>query len=225
MEAKLVLNNLYLQNNKTFKDLKNNVVNRKPYIGISYRKLKVIAKEISRINAIEFLRTNDFSVYELEILQTYVIGSLKDISVSLQHFDAFVPFAKEWSVVDSLCQKFIIARKHPEIVLEYLRLYKEIDDEYVQRIVAVMILSHFLNDNYIHQSIKMLLELKNEGYFCKMAVAWSFATIMSKYPELCFDVLRKNLLDRWTHNKSIQKMLESLRISEENKIILREMKL
>ena len=225
MEAKLVLNNLYLQNNKTFRDLKNDVVNRKPYIGISYPKLKVIAKEISKTNAVEFLRTNDFSVYELEILQTYVIGNLKNISVSLQYFDTFVPFAKEWSVVDSLCQKFVIARKYPEMVLEYLRLYKEIDDEYAQRIVAVMILSHFLNDNYIHQSIKILLELKNEGYFCKMAVAWAFATIMSKYPELCFDVLRKNILDKWTHNKSIQKMLESLRVSEENKAVLREMKL
>jgi len=225
MDAKLVLNNLYSQSNKTSKDLKDNVVNRKPYIGISYPRLKEIAKEISKINAIEFLRTNDFSVYELEILQTYIIGDLKDISISLQYFDEFVPLAKEWSVVDSLCQKFTIARKHPEIVLEYLRLYKKIDDEYMQRIVAVMILSHFVNDNYIHQSIQILLELKNEGYFCKMAVAWAFATIMTKYPELCFDVLRKNLLDRWTHNKAIQKMLESLRVSEENKIALKEMKL
>lgn len=209
---------------KTRTDLKNDVVNRKPYLGIRYPELKEIAKEISKLDPIEFLKSSDLSIYEFEIIQTYVIGSLKDINEAIKYFELFIPKAKEWSVVDSLCQKFIIAKKYQSEVWNVLNKYKEINDEYTQRIVAVTILSHFLNDNYIDRSIDILDKLRNEGYFTKMAVAWAFATIMAKYPDKCIKYLKTNTLDTWTHNKAIQKMIESYRVSEENKIIIRELK-
>lgn len=224
MQAKTVLEMMYQDFNKSDKDLKNNVFNRKPYIGISYPNLKLIAKKIKQSDELEFLTSNDFSVYELEILQTYVIGNLKDFHTAIKHFKTFVPQAKEWSVVDALCQKFVLTKKYPNEVFELLKTYAKIDDEYIQRVVAVMILSHFLMDDFIEQSIALLDQLKHQGYFCKMAVAWAFATIMAKYPARCKTYMESNQLDVWTHNKAIQKMLESYRISDADKSYLKQLK-
>jgi 3-methyladenine DNA glycosylase AlkD len=224
MKAKEVLDNMLKQYQKSLFELNIQGMIRKPSIGISYPKLKLIADQIQKDNPIEFLESNDFSVYELEILQTYVIGRIKDIDVAIKHFEAFSPYAKEWSVVDSLCQRFIITKKHSSTVFHLLKQYALINDEYMQRIVAVMILSHFLIDDYIDEAIQLLGQLNHEGYYCKMAVAWAFATIMAKYPQKCIELFKQDRLDTWTHNKAIQKTIESYRVTEEHKKIVRQLK-
>ncbi len=115
MNSQAVLND-YLQSQSN--ELKHNVVNRKPYLGISYPKLKLISNEILKEDWVEFLDTNECSIYELEILQTYVIGRIKTIDQALFYFDQMVYRAKEWSVVDSLCQKFVITKKYPNEIFE-----------------------------------------------------------------------------------------------------------
>lgn len=224
MDAKEVLKQMYVHFDKTSDDLNGSVPNRKPFLGISSPNLRMISKEIIKIDPIQFLDTNDLSIFELEVLHTYVIGSIKDIGLALKYFTAFSPLAKEWAVVDSLCQKFVIAKKYPDLVWNLMVQYASIDDEYMQRIVAVMLLSHYLNDAYIDQSIELLAQLKHEGYFCKMAVAWAFATIMAHYPQKCYAYLKQQKLDKWTHNKAIQKMIESFRVSNLDKARLRQMK-
>jgi 3-methyladenine DNA glycosylase AlkD len=197
---------------------------RKPYLGISYPNLKIVAKEIFSNNYIDFLETNDFRVYELEILQTIVIGKINNIDQAMKYFKIFANQAKEWSVVDSLCQRFIITRKYEDEIYKQLIEYSSKDDEYLQRIVAVMLLSHFNNDKYIDKSLDLLTKLKNQGYYTKMAVAWALATMMVKYPDKCIIILENRLLDQWTHNKSIQKMIESFRVTQINKEIVNNLK-
>jgi 3-methyladenine DNA glycosylase AlkD len=218
MNAQIVIDYL----NKNFK-LKSNV-SRKPTYGLSYPKIKLISKEIIKSNPIEFLDTNDYSCYELEILQTYVIGSLKNIDHALKYFDLAARGAKEWSVVDSLCQKFKIAKKYPKETLMILNEYAKIDDEFIQRIVAVTLLSHFLNDDYIHQSLHLIDQLNHQGYYLKMGKAWAVAEMMVKYPDLCFSYMIKEKMDSWTHHKAIQKMLESFRINDDMKLKIKQLK-
>jgi 3-methyladenine DNA glycosylase AlkD len=198
--------------------------NRKSYLGISYPNLKTIASEIFKENYIEFLETNDTQIYELEILQTILIGKIKNIDQAIKYFNIFAPFAKEWSVVDSLCQRFIIAKRHDKEVYQMLIEYAKQDDEYLQRIVAVMLLSHYNNDQYIDDSLELLGTLKHQGYYTKMAVAWAVATLMVRYPQKCIDFLKQQRLDPWTHNKSIQKILESFRITQQNKDVAKQLK-
>ncbi|MBE0700807.1 MAG: DNA alkylation repair protein [Acholeplasmataceae bacterium] len=205
-------------------DLRENVPNRKPYFGIKYPVLKQIAHEIKQSDPIEFLDSNDFSIYELEIIHTIVLGNIKEFHVAVHYFENYMPHAREWSVVDSLCQRFVIAKKHPKEVFSLLIHYAKLDHEYIQRMVAVMILSHFLVDAYIDDSIQLLSELRNPGYFTKMAVAWAFASIMAKYPCKCMDFMQLASLDTWTHNKAIQKMIESYRISENEKEKLKKLR-
>jgi 3-methyladenine DNA glycosylase AlkD len=222
MKAKQALT--HLKKNYKITTLKSGIENRKPFIGVSFPNLKMFANEIFKDNPLEFLDSNDFSVYELEILHSYVIGKLKDFNLSFKYFSNYAPLAKEWSTVDSLCQKFIIAKKHRDEVLPLLIKYSNSKDEYLQRIVAVMLLSHYLEDEYIEKVFDLLSKLNHQGYFTKMAVAWALATVMTYYPKECLAYMKSSKLDKWTHNKAIQKMKESFRISDDNKIKLESLK-
>jgi 3-methyladenine DNA glycosylase AlkD len=205
-------------------DLKNNDSTRKPTYGISYPRLKEYSKSIIKGSLYDFLDSNTFEVYELEIIQTYLIGSIKDIKLALHYFNLFADHAREWSVVDSLTQKFVIAKKYHKEVFELVEKYAVINDEFFQRIAAVLLLSHYLNDEYIDQTITTLKSLNHPGYYTKMAVAWAFTSIMSKYPKKCLVVLKEQHLDSWIHNKAISKMIDSFQISDEDKNILRKLR-
>lgn len=216
MNANDVLLNILLKNEQA-NSLRHDVLNRKPFLGISYPVLKQISKIIMASDPIQFLESNDFSIYELEILQTYVIGQIKDRDLGIKYFSAFAPFAKEWSVVDSLCQKFVIARKYPKEIFDLMKTFALIDDAYIQRIVSVTLLSHFLNDNTIDEAITLINQLDHSDYYCKMAKAWAYATMAISYPEKVITCLNQKYLDVWTHNKAIQKMFESRRVSADTK--------
>ena len=218
MKAKQALT--HLKNKYKITTLKSGIENRKPYLGISFPNLKSFANEILKGNPLEFLDSNDFSVYELEILHTYVIGKLKDFNLAFKYFKDYAPSAKEWSTVDSLCQKFVIAKKHRDEVMQLLIKYSTSKDEYLQRIVAVMLLSHYLEDEYVEKVFEILSKLNHQGYFTKMAVAWALATVMTYYPKECLVYMKTSKLDKWTHNKAIQKMKESFRISDDYKLKL-----
>jgi 3-methyladenine DNA glycosylase AlkD len=222
MKAKQALT--HLKNKYKITTLKSGIENRKPYLGISFPNLKSFANEIFKENPLEFLDTNDFSVYELEILHTYVIGKLKDFNLAFKYFKDYAPSAKEWSTVDSLCQKFVIAKKHRDEVMQLLIKYSTSKDEYLQRIVAVMLLSHYLEDVYVEKVFEILSKLNHQGYFTKMAVAWALATVMTYYPKECLVYMKTSKLDKWTHNKAIQKMKESFRISDDYKLKLEGLK-
>jgi 3-methyladenine DNA glycosylase AlkD len=213
MKAQEVLHLIQSQSNRI--EPYQHVNLRKPTYGLSYPQMKEISKQISDLN--QFLETNQLQFYELEVIHTMIIGKIKEIDVAIKYFIEYCYQAKEWSLVDSLCQRFVIAKKHPEIVFETIKECALSDDEYVQRCVAVMCLSHFLNDDYIEEVQRILLSLSNEGYYTQMAVAWAIATMMVRYPHHAFELLNSNHLQKWTKLKAIQKIQESFRISIEDK--------
>jgi 3-methyladenine DNA glycosylase AlkD len=114
-----------------------------------------------------------------------------------------------WSVSDSACQNMKFARKYPKEVFEFLKSKKDSDNEWEIRIVAVTLLSHFLNDEYIDEVITILDNLKRPTYMAKMGIAWAFATAMTKYEDKVFNYLENSSLDDWTYNKALSKMKES----------------
>lgn len=164
--------------------------------------------------------------FELETLQAFVIGYAKDdIDVLIGYFREFVPRLHDWSVNDSLCQTFKIARKYQREVYDFLMEYYDSDKEYEVRVVAVMLMSHFLNDEYIDRVIDILDHIYSDTYYAKMGIAWAVATVMAKYPQKCEAYMRgDNHLDDWTYNKAIQKMLESYRVSDEMKQKMRSLR-
>ncbi|MBR1617255.1 DNA alkylation repair protein [bacterium] len=194
--------------------------------GISIPELRKFAKKIAKNNYKDFIENNDYSTYELKLLHAFVLGYIKDdINNLITYFEAFIPQVDDWAVNDSLCQNFKIIRKYPEIFWNFLMKYKNSKKEFENRIVAVCLLSHYLNDNYIDKVIKILDNLNTSDYYSKMGVAWAFATIMGKYPKKCLNYLQsKNChLDKTTYSKTLQKIRESLRVTEDIKKLTKSM--
>ena len=195
--------------------------------GVRIPKLRILAKKIAKDDYRKFLVENPMDSYEMENLQGMVIGYAKDdIGTILSYSKSFIPKIHDWSVCDTFCQTFKIARKYRKDVWDFLMEYKDSHEEFEVRVVAVMLMSHFLEDDYIDDVIGVLNNLylgkKNDAgdfYYGKMGIAWAVATIMAKYPDKCLSYLtnENNALDDWTFNKSIQKMRESYRVSAEMK--------
>lgn len=197
----------------------------KPVLGVRIPELRSMAKQIAKEDWKGFMDTCPEEYIEHQQLKAMVLGYAKDdLEIILEYADRFIPHIQDWSVNDSFCQTFKIARKYPDKVWEWLCSYAQKDDEYSQRVAAVLMLSHYLTEEYIDRVLSLLNRLSCPAYYTKMGVAWCLATAYAKFPEKTMVFLKDNCLDDWTYNKSIQKMLESFRVSEEDKIVLRQMK-
>ena len=195
---------------------------RRTKFGISIPELRKFAKSIAKDNYKDFIKNNDNSTFELKLFHAFLIGYIKDdIQILLKYFNDFIPHVNDWAINDSLCQNFKIARKYPEIVWDFLMKYKNSKKEFESRIVSVILLSHFLNDEYIDKVIEVLNSLNTDDYYSQMGVAWAFATIMGKYPQKCLNYLKSSncKLDKTTYNKTLQKIRESFRVSDEIKLL------
>lgn len=199
--------------------------NCKPMLGVRLPQLRKIAREIAKEDYRGFLAECQDTYFEYEILQAYVLGYAKDeIDVILSCADCFLPKIKDWAVCDSFCQSFTIAREYPERVFDWLMGYAEKEEEFLQRVAAVLLMSHFLVPEYIHKVFEVLDTLRFDGYYAKMGVAWCVATAYAKFPKETGAYLADNRLQDWTYNKAIQKMCESYRVEEEEKAYWRTRK-
>ena len=114
--------------------------------------------------------------------------------------------------------------KYQEESFAYLETYLHSQREYELRFGIVSLLDHFINDSYIDRVLSICEHTRHEGYYVKMAVAWTLSVCYVKYPEKTRRLLKKNTMDEFTHNKTIQKIRESYRVSREEKEELKSWK-
>lgn len=196
-----------------------------PILGVRVPVIRDLAKKIAKEDWRSYLAGARDDSYEEIMLQGFVIGYAKaDIDEILSCAKVFIPKIHDWAVNDGFCSTFKIARKHRQKVWDFLMQYKDSPNEFEQRVVAVMLMAHYLEADYIDRVLKVWDELKHEGYYCRMGVAWGIATAYAKFPKETHAFLLENHLDDFTYNKAIQKMLESYRVSAEDKAVLRTMK-
>ena len=199
----------------------------RPILGVRIPVLRQIAKEIAKSDWQTFLKQAPEDTYEEVNIKGFVIGYVKsDLETLLPYIAQHIEKIDDWSLCDGFCSNLKIVAKHRAEFLEFLLPYAEIDDEFKQRVVAVMLMDYYLDDVYIDRTLPILDSLKNEKYYCKMAVAWAVATAWAKQRDKTYAYMQpgNNTLDDWTYNKAIQKMLESYRVSDADKTMLRGMK-
>ena len=201
------------------------IPNSGPILGVRIPVLRDFAKKLAKDDWRTYLKETRDDSYEEICLQGLVIGYAKaDIDEILSYAALFIPKVCDWSVNDTFCATFKCARKNREKVWDFLMQYKDSPNEFEQRVVAVMLMDHFLETEYIDRVFQVWDELKHEGYYCRMGIAWGIATAYAKFPKETHAFLLENHLDDFTFNKSIQKMIESYRIAPEEKEMLRAMK-
>ncbi|MBQ7718432.1 MAG: DNA alkylation repair protein [Clostridia bacterium] len=194
--------------------------------GISIPALRKLGKRIAKEDHRFFLDNNPKDTFELRLLQGFVIGYAKDdITTLLKYFEEFIPYVSDWAECDLFCQSFKITAKYPDVVYDMLMKYRHSEKEFESRIVSVMLLCHYLNDEYIDRVIDVLDSLDTSEYYSMMGVAWAIATVMAKYPEKCMNYLKgENNLDNRTYNKALQKSRESYRVPDSIKEETKKMK-
>lgn len=194
-------------------------------IGVRLPKLREIAKEIAKGDWRDFLAISSNDYYEEVMINVLVIAYAKcDVDEKLNYIESFVPKIDNWAICDSFCNSLKFVNKNKEKVLEFIQPYLKSNKEFEIRFAVVIILNYYITEDYIDLILETLDEVKHEGYYVKMAVAWAISVCYVKFPKKTESVFEENLLDDFTHNKSIQKIRESYRVPKESKERLQKMR-
>lgn len=206
------------------KPIISNVYGFENYHGTDFKTLRKLAKQIAKEKQYDYFK-NEHESFEEILIHAYAIGYLKEnINYMISLIKDFVKYVTNWAINDALCQNMLFARKYQKEVFNYLLTLIDSSNEWEKRIVEVTLLSHYLNETYIDKVIEVAHKLVPNTYMSKMGYAWLLATMMAKFPTKTMEFMQKTTIDSWTYNKAIQKMIESFRVSTEDKILLKSMK-
>lgn len=200
------------------------IPNAKNIIGVRVPILRKIAKEIVKGDWKNFLEKRNKETYEEIMLEGYVIGYGKmSIDEALKYLENFIPKIDNWAICDSSINTFKFTLKNKEKVYEFIRPYLVSEKEFEVRFAVIMLLTFYIDDQYIDEILEIMGKISNRAYYVQMAVAWTISVCYVKFPFKTEEFLVKNLLDDFTHNKSIQKIKESFRVAEKDKLRLKSL--
>ncbi len=194
-------------------------------IGVRIPHLRKLAKEISKQASYnEFMQSLPHTYHEENHLHTFLIEEIKDCKECLNVLDNFLPYIDNWAVCDSCSPKAL--KKDLNLLFAYIEKWIKSPKEYVCRFGILSLMRYFLEDKtFKEEYLEMVSQIKSEYYYVKMMQAWFFATALSKQYEASIEVLEQKKLTIWVHNKSIQKAIESKRISFEQKKKLKQLRI
>ena len=198
-------------------------------LGVRKPIVRKIAKDIVKNDWKEYLKEakNIKDRYEEEVLlEGLVIAYAKmDFSERLDLIEEYVPKINTWGINDSFCPTIKIKKEELPIIWKFIQKYLKSKNEYEVRFAVIMMLGNFIIDEYVDKVIERLDKVNNDGYYAKMAVAWTMAEIGIKYTDKAMAYLSGDCnLDKFTYNKTLQKMRESYRVADKVKNKLKEMK-
>lgn len=188
--------------------------------------MRIIAKEISKGNYIEYFKIVKHNYYEEIMLHGLVIGYIKeDYNTTLKLINDFLPYVNNWAICDSFCSKFKCIYKNRDEFLIEIKKYIQTGEEFKIRFGVIMLMTMYIDENYIDEVLEILNNISNEGYYVKMAVAWCLCDCFIKFEVKAMNLLKNNKIDKFTFNKALQKIIESYRVSDDKKIIIKSMKI
>ena len=196
-------------------------------IGIRVPILRNYAKELLKKYDFKELMENISDNYQEEImLQGMLIGGAKeDFDVVIKYIEAFIPKIDNWAICDTFCTGLKITKKHKDEMWIFIQKYLKSKKEFEVRFGVVMILGYFIDEEHLEENFKIFNNIKVDKYYVQMAVAWAISICLIRYYDRTVKYLQKEAnLDNFTYNKSIQKAIESYRITDEQKDYLRKMK-
>ena len=192
-------------------------------IGVRTPELKSIAKDILKDgNYKGFLEELPHRYFEENQLHAFIISGIKDLNECMEDLETFLPYVDNWATCDQMSPK--IFKKHKDVLLTHIKEWLESDKTYTVRFGVKMLMDHFLDEDFDPIYPEMVAKIRSEEYYVNMMIAWYFATALAKQYESILPFIEEKRLDDWTHNKAIQKSLESRRITEEQKLYLKSLK-
>ena len=193
------------------------------FIGVRTPALRALAKEYGKREDVGvFLADLPHAYFDEDQLHAFILENIRDFDRCLEAVEIFLPYVDNWATCDQLSPK--VFRREKGKLLERIRVWLGSDRTYTVRFAAGMLMLHFLDDDFDPAYPEMIAKIRSDEYYINMMTAWYFATALAKQWDAALPYLQECRLDPWTHNKAIQKAVESRRITAEQKEYLRPLK-
>ena len=194
------------------------------FIGVRTPELRSYAKQLGKREDVEeFLTALPHTYFEEDQLHAFIISEMKDYERCMEHLNAFLPYVDNWATCDQMSPK--IFRKYRKELLGQIRKWLKSKETYTIRFAVGMLMEHFLDEDFDLKYPEMVAGIRSEEYYVNMMIAWYFATALAKQYDAVLPFLTEKRLEIWTHNKTIQKAVESYRITDEQKTYLKTLKI
>ena len=193
------------------------------FIGVRTPALRALAKECGKREDVDvFLTGLPHAYFDEDQLHAFILENIRDFDRCLDAVEAFLPYVDNWATCDQLSPK--VFRREKGKLLERIRVWLGSDKTYTVRFATGMLMQHFLDSDFDPAYPEMVAQIRSDEYYINMMTAWYFATALAKQWDAALPYLQECRLDTWTHNKAIQKAVESRRITAEQKEYLRSLK-
>lgn len=192
-------------------------------IGVRTPELRKFAKEFGKMpESADFLKILPHKYYEENNLHGFLIEGMKDYGQTVAALDAFLPHVDNWATCDLMCPR--VFRKHLPELPEQIKAWLAAGDTYTVRFAIGMLMRFYLDEGFRPEYPAMVAAVRSGEYYVNMMIAWYFATALANQYDAALPYLLEHRLDPWTHNKAIQKALESYRVTDAQKAFLRSLK-
>ncbi len=194
-------------------------------IGVRTPELRKYAKQLFKHvgDSNAFMDDLPHTYYDEMNLHGFLIEQIKDYDECVRRLDEFLPYVNNWATCDLVSPK--IFKKCKADLYKQIDIWLESEQTYVKRFAIEMLMSHFLDEDYTVEVLEKVARVESEEYYIEMMVAWFFATALAKQYDDAVVYITEKKLPVWTHNKTIQKAVESNRIDKETKDYLRTLKI
>ena len=193
-------------------------------IGVRTPELRKLAREITKAGEAEaFISRLPHRYFEENQLHAFILSEMKDYAVLSDELEKFLPYIDNWATCDQLRPK--VFKKNADAVYEKIRIWIKSDHTYTVRFGLGMLMAYFLDDKFMPEHLELAADIVSEDYYINMMRAWYFATALAKQYDDTVKIIESRRMDKWTHNKSIQKARESFRVSDEHKSYLNGLKI
>lgn len=195
------------------------------FLGIRLPVMRKISKEILKGDYEGFLTVSGTKYYEEIMLRGLVTAQIKgDFEATVKRVDEFLPYVDNWAVCDTFCNTLKGIKKFLPQFFEHIKEYMQSENPWVLRVGFVLMMTYYLSDEYIDIVLDYCEKTESEHYYVQMAKAWLMATAYAKYPEKTKHFLLIAEIDDKTFNMTIQKCIDSYRVSKEDKEFLRTLR-
>ena len=188
-------------------------VDKDSVIGVRVPMLRAYAKKFGKTEeAKQFLEILPHQYYEE-----------KDYELCIEELIRFMPYINNWATCDILSVKAV--KGHLDSYIKNIYQWLESDYTYTIRFGINMLMRYYLEEEFKIEYPEKVAAIRSEEYYVNMVRAWYFATALAKKYDQVLPFLEEQKMDVWTHNKTIQKAIESYRITLEQKEYLRTLKI
>lgn len=197
---------------------------RETVLGIKIPILRTVEKKYrNTVESEKFIKELPHKYFDENLLHGIFISNLNDYDRVIEELEQFFPYIDNWAVCDTIRPKAF--KKHKAELLTKIREWISSEKTYTIRFGIEMLMTYYLDESFEDEYLELVAGVRSEEYYVNMMIAWYFATALAKQWDATFPYIESKKLSLWVHNKSIQKARESFRITEDQKIILKSLKM